>query len=408
MPSSTNLTPLETAITLMTASQPCELESENVPLAQLAGRVLARDIVADIDLPRWDYSAMDGYAVRHADLRADGDTRLPVSQRIPAGHPGVPLMPGSAARIFTGAQIPSGSDTVVQQENCLADGDTVIIRGSPSPGTNIRRAGSEISRGAACLGRGTRLQAGAIGLAATLGFASLPVLRKIKIALISTGDELVSPGQPLGTGQIYSSNQFILMALLNQAGYKVIDLGLVPDRFEATVKLLSKAADQADVIVTSGGVSVGEEDHVRTVLQQRGRLDLWKLDIKPGKPLAFGAIGNIPVVSLPGNPVSSFVTCVLVLMPYLAHLQGATHLPCHAWPVRAAFEWPHPDSRREFLRARVRYGSNGPEAEIYREQNSGAISSTVWMEGFVDLPAGCAVRPGDTVQYLPLAGLING
>lgn len=401
------LTPLDEAVQRIRAMPARPLPVENVAIEAADGRILAADLVAPAALPRWDYSAMDGYAFAFADLEVASARALPVSHRIPAGRWGEPLQPGTAARIFTGSPIPAGADTVVPQELCRVEPDGVKVEKLPRRGDNIRRAGEDIAAGSRCLGAGRRLRPADLALAASLGFASLPVKRRLKVAVLSTGDELVRPGEELAPGQIYGSNNVALRALLERCGCAVQDFGFIPDRPEATFDALERAAKESDLIVTSGGVSVGEEDHVRAAVERLGRLDLWRLDIKPGKPLAWGKVADTPIVGLPGNPVSSFVTALLVLLPCVHHLQGRPPIDAQAWPVRAAFEWPKPDKRREFMRARVRIGAEGPEALLYRDQGSGAISSIAWMEGLIDLPGGQVVRAGDRVNYLPLDALLE-
>jgi molybdopterin molybdotransferase len=406
MKTKTNLTSLEVAIAQMCQIATPRLETEDIPLKQLYGRTLAQDLLAPIDSPQWDYSAMDGYALRHADLNSDGETTLPVSQRIAAGSPAQPLKPGTAARIFTGSSIPPGADTVVMQEDCTGVEGAVTLHRAPKPGANIRLAGEDIKRGAVCLAAGTQLNAAAVGLAASLGLTSLRVWRRLRVALLCTGDEIVEPGTPLQAGQIYGSNAFILTGMLERAGYEVIDLGQVPDRLDATVAALTRAAKEADVIVSTGGVSVGEEDHVRAAVEQTGRLDLWRLNIKPGKPLAFGFVGETPFAGLPGNPVAVYVTGLLVVLPFLRHLQGAQATPAATFEVRAAFDWPRPGNRREFLRARLAYAADGvAEAILHPRQGSGALISAAWAEGLIDLPEGQVVQSGDRVRYLPMAGM---
>lgn len=406
MTSVSDLTPIEGAVSRMARENACIAEAEEIPLGESLGRILASDLEAPVNVPHWDYSAMDGYAFAIADANLGGEVRLPVSQRIPAGTTGGPLRAGTVARIFTGSPIPEGADTVVKQENCTADGGTVVIHKMPRSGSNIRRMGEDIERGAVCLAAGSRLDAPAIGLAASLGLTRLPVLRRIRVALLCTGDELVVPGKPLGPGQIYGSNAFVLTGMIKRAGYEVFDFGYVPDRLDASVDALSRAARSADVVVVTGGVSVGEEDHVRKAMERAGQLDLWRLDVKPGKPLAYGRINGVVVVGLPGNPVSTYVTGLLVLMPFLRHLQGARPAPAARFEVRAAFDWPKPDSRRQFLLARLARGEDGcAEAGISQRQGSGVLSSAVWAEGLIDLPGGQMIERGDMVRYLPLTGL---
>lgn len=408
MKAKANLTSLEDAIAQMCQIQMPRLEAEEISLKQLYGRVLAQDLFAPVDVPHWDYSAMDGYALCHADLNLEGDTTLPVSQRIAAGSAAQPLEPGTAARIFTGSPIPLGADTVVVQEDCTGSEGLVTLHRAPKQGANIRLAGEDIKRGAICLAAGVRLDAVSVGLVASLGFPAVRVWRRLRVALLCTGDEIVEPGTPLQAGQIYGSNAFILTGMLERAGYDVIDLGQVPDRLDATVAALLRASKEADVIVSTGGVSVGEEDHVRAAVEQTGHLDLWRLNIKPGKPLAFGFVGETPFVGLPGNPVSAYVTGLLVLLPFLRHLQGAQAVSVATFEVRAAFDWPRPGNRREFLRARISSGTDGvPEVMLHPRQGSGALISAAWAEGVVDLADGQVVQRGEMVRYCPLTGMLG-
>jgi len=388
--------------------------TETVATPDAWGRVLARDIVSSVHVPPEDNSAMDGYAVRIADLVQGAGTVLPVSQRIAAGKPGAPLAAGTAARIFTGAQIPPGADAVVMQEHCEAVASTgasdpfgsVRINELPTPGLAIRRQGEDVLRGSVVLAAGHRLDAAAIGLAATVGMAQLDVAARPRVALFSTGDELVMPGEPLPPGAIYNSNRFMLGALLRGQGCLVTDLGNVPDRLNATRAMLREAAAGHDLILSSGGVSVGEEDHLKPALAAEGRLDLWAIAIKPGKPLAFGAVrradGETWFIGLPGNPVSSHVTFTLFVRPVLARLQGAQATLPRPTMMRADFAWPRPDKRREFLR--VRRNENGG-LDLYRNQGSGVLTSLAWGDGLADIAPGQAVQPGDLVRYLSLAEL---
>ncbi|MFT3665740.1 gephyrin-like molybdotransferase Glp [Piscinibacter sp.] len=392
---------------LLAAVQPLG-EVEEVSTFDARGRVLAEGVRAALDVPPQDNSAMDGYALRAADVPAAG-TVLPVSQRIPAGQVGRPLAPGSAARIFTGAQIPPGADAVVMQEQCTAQGDAVRIDVVPEPGQSIRRRGEDVTNGAEVLSRGTLLTPQALGMAASVGAASLVVARRPRVALFSTGDELAMPGEPLKPGAIYNSNRYALRALIEALGGECHDLGIVPDRLDATREALRRAAQASDLIVTSGGVSVGEEDHLRPAVQAEGRLDLWQIAIKPGKPLAFGEVrradgGSAWFIGLPGNPVSSFVTFLLAVRPVLRALQGAPAAMPVPLRLHADFDWPRPDKRREFLRVR-RNAAGG--LELFPNQGSGVLTSLVWGEGLVDNPGGHAIARGDTVAFLPFAELLS-
>jgi len=391
---------------------------ENVATPEAWGRVLAQDIVSGVHVPPEDNSAMDGYAIRIADLAHGVGTLLPVSQRIAAGQVGRPLAAGTAARIFTGAQLPPGADAVVMQEACEAVASTgadapfggVRVNELPTPGMAIRRQGEDVMRGHVVLRAGHRMDAAAIGLAATVGMARLDVAARPRVALFSTGDELVMPGEPLPPGAIYNSNRFMLGALLRGQGCSVTDLGNVPDRLDATRAALREAAAGNDLIISSGGVSVGEEDHLKPALAAEGRLDLWAIAIKPGKPLAFGAVrrpgdeqgAETWFIGLPGNPVSSHVTFTLFVRPVLARLQGAQAQRPLPITMRADFAWPRPDRRREFLR--VRRNANGG-LDLYGNQGSGVLTSLAWGDGLADIDPGQAVQPGDMVRYLSLAEL---
>lgn len=388
-------------------------ETDSVPTFDALGRVLAADVVSAIDVPPADNTAMDGYAVRTADVTEAG-RELPVSQRIAAGSVGTLLREGTAARIFTGAQLPPGADAIVMQEQCEAVDDGVRIGAVPQPGQWIRRRGEDVRAGATVLAKGMRLTPQALGLAAGVGAATLTVCRRPRVALFSTGDELVMPGalapERLPPGAIYNSNRFTLRGLLQATGCDVTDLGIVPDRLDATRAALRGAAATHDLILSSGGVSVGDEDHVRPAVAAEGCIELWQVAIKPGKPLAFGAIrrdegGQALFVGLPGNPVSSFVTFLVAVAPLLRAVQGlSTALPA-ALPLQAHFDWPRPDRRREFLRVR-RDGAGG--LELFANQSSGVLTSAVWADGLVDNPAGQPIAHGDTVAYWPLELLVGG
>jgi molybdopterin molybdotransferase len=382
-------------------------ESEPLATFDALGRVLAAEVVSLLEVPPADNTSMDGYAVRAADLPVPG-TVLPVSQRIAAGVVGEPLRPGTAARIFTGAEVPVGADAVVMQEQCEAVDGGVRVNVVPESGQWIRRRGEDVRLGSVVLARGARLTPQALGLAASVGAASLSVVRRPRVALLSTGDELMMPGQPLRPGAIYNSNRYTLRGLLQAFGCDCADLGIVPDSLPATRVALRSAAASCDLIVSSGGVSVGEEDHLRPAVQAEGRLDLWQVAIKPGKPLAFGEVrrdeaSSAWFIGLPGNPVSSFITFLLAVRPLLLRLQGASPQPPQALSVRADFDWPRPDRRREFLR--VRRNAEGA-LELFANQSSGVLTSAVWGDGIVDNPPGQAIRRGDPVRYLSFADLL--
>ena len=391
------------------AAAHCLAETETLSTFDALDRVLAEDVESALDVPPADNSSMDGYALSAADVAAAG-TVLPVSQRIPAGLVGPALAPGTAARIFTGAQLPAGADAIVMQEQCSAlEGGAVRVGLVPLPGQWIRRRGEDIARGSQVLAAGTRLTPQALGLAASVGRATLVVRRRPRVAVFSTGDELAMPGEPLRPGAIYNSNRYTLRGLLQAAGCAVSDLGIVPDRLEATREALRRAAAGHDLILTSGGVSVGEEDHLRPAMQAEGRLDLWQVAIKPGKPLAFGAVrrdgpGEALFVGLPGNPVSSFVTFLVAVAPLLRALQGMSPDGAPAVAMRADFDWPRPDRRREFLRVRLNAAGG---VELFANQSSGVLTSAVWADGLVDNPPGQAIARGDTVQVRWLQEMIR-
>lgn len=378
-------------------------EVEEVDTMFAAGRVLAVDQHSTIDQPPMDNSGMDGYALRAVDVPVAG-TRLPVSQRIPAGSVGHELAPGTAARIFTGAPLPPGADTVVMQELCEHAGDEVVVNTVPRVGEAVRRMGEDIARGARVLPAGLRLTPQAVALAASVGLARLPVHRRVKVAVFSTGSELVMPGEPLPPGGIYNSNRYLLRGLLAALGCEVEDFGIVPDRLDATREVLRRAAEGHDLILTSGGVSVGEEDHVKPAVEAEGSLDMWKIAMKPGKPLAYGRVHGAAFIGLPGNPVSSFVTFLLMVRPFLLATQGASEVMPASMQLRADFDWPRPDRRREFLRARMNAQGG---VELFANQGSAALESTVWANGLVDIPAGSAIARGETVRFLPYGDLLH-
>jgi molybdopterin molybdotransferase len=428
------LLPFDDALAALLAQAETISGVERVDTLHASGRVLAEDLRSTLDVPPMDNTQMDGYALRSDDVAAaspERPARLRVAQRIAAGHVGEPLAAGTAARIFTGAMIPEGADAVVMQEDTRAEGDEVLVMHAAQPGEWVRRAGEDIRADSVILPAGTRLTPQAVGLAASVGLAQLPVRRRIRAACFFTGDELARPGEPLAPGAIYDSNRYVLVSLLRGLGCEVSDLGNVPDSLDATREALRAAAVDNDLIVTSGGMSVGEEDHVRAALQAEGELSMWQIAIKPGKPLAHGrvrrdgmsaaalaasALSGIPMavpaalpgeaqfVGLPGNPVSAFVTFLLFVRPFLLRLAGVQDVAPKAVPMVADFDWPKPDRRREFLRARI---AEPGRLELFRNQGSGVLTSTVWADGLIDNPPGQAIRRGDTVRFLPFAALLG-
>ena len=393
-------------------------EVERVSTFDADSRILAQDVVSPLQVPPHDNSAMDGYALRYGDIARAGVV-LPVSQRIAAGSVGSALQPGTAARIFTGAPIPSGADAVVMQEDCdalaegIASGDApsqgpaVRFNTVPKSGQNIRRAGEDVTLDSVVLRQGTRLTPAALGLAASVGQAELGVVRRPRVALFSTGDELVMPGdvapQDMKPGAIFNSNRFFQRALLVRLGCTVTDMGIVPDRLDATIAMLRKASLAHDVVLTCGGVSGGEEDHVRPAVLALGELDMWQLAIKPGKPFAYGRVGAAHFMGLPGNPVSSLVTFMLLVRPFLLRLQGQRDVAPRAVMLRADFAWLRPDRRREFLR--VQHNALGG-LDLFANQSSGVLTSAVWGDGLVDTAPGVAIAPGDMVRFLSFADLM--
>ncbi|WP_089725485.1 molybdopterin molybdotransferase MoeA [Candidatus Thiosymbion oneisti] len=399
---------VEEALELLLAQSRPIADSERVPTRSGLGRVLAESVVSTIDVPGWDNSAMDGYAVRSADLAASGG-RLPVSQRIPAGVVGPPLESGTAARIFTGAPVPAGADTVVIQESCTIDGDWVQVPPDIEAGANIRRTGEDIAAGSQVIPAGIRLRAQHLGLAASVGAAELTVCRRLRVAVFSSGDELVMPGTPLGPGQIYNSNRFTLIGLLEELGCEVRDLGIVRDTLDATMEALAEAAERSDLILASGGVSVGEEDHVKPAVERLGSLDLWQIAMRPGKPLAFGHLGaaRTPFIGSPGNPVSLFVTFCLFARPFIRRMQGIVgSVRPAAVTAEVGFTWPRPAKRREFQRARLEPDKDSrPRLSLYPNPSSAVLSSVAWANGLAVIPEGRVLKAGDPIEFIPFSEL---
>ncbi|WOE77838.1 molybdopterin molybdotransferase MoeA [Pseudomonas protegens] len=396
------LMPVEEALARLLAMAEAApiVERERLPLAATEGRVLAEALVSSLDLPPWPNSAMDGYALRVEDWKGEP---LPVSQRIFAGQSPEPLQPGTCARIFTGAPVPAGADCVEMQENTQVQDDQRVRFTEPlKVGQNIRPQGQETTKGEQVLAAGTRLGPIEQGLAASLGCAELEVLRRVRVAVLSTGDELVEPGRPLGPGQIYNSNRVLLCSWLKRLGCEVLDAGILPDDLPATRQRLAELGD-VDLILSTGGVSVGEADFLGIALREAGELALWKLAIKPGKPLTFGHFRGVPVIGLPGNPASTLVTFALLARPYLLRRQGVQQVQPLSFQVPAGFVWPRPGNRREYLRGRLENG----RAIIYRNQSSGVLRSAAWAEGLVEVLEGRTLEEGDVVNFIPLSEVLE-
>ena len=389
-------------------------ESDTVAMQAALGRVLAESVNSLVDVPPLDNTSMDGYAVRTADTQIPGST-LKIAQRIPAGSMGTQLEPGTAARIFTGAPVPPGADAVVMQEDCaISDGtaDHVQVNIAPTSGQWIRRRGEDLTAGKTALSAGTFLRPQELGVAASAGLTHLNVKRKVRVAAFFTGDELSLPGEPLKPGGIYNSNRDTLLACIKSLGCDATDFGIVPDSLEATKETLRKASKDHDLIITSGGVSVGEEDHIKPAVTAEGRLDLWQIAIKPGKPLAFGAVrkshenndAETWFIGLPGNPVSSFVTFLLFVRPFILKLQGRDAGMPQSYPMRADFDWLKGDRRNEFLRVRINAQGG---LDLFPNQSSGVLTSASWGDGLVDCPPGATFTAGEMVKYISFNALLS-
>ncbi|MGA4446513.1 gephyrin-like molybdotransferase Glp [Ectopseudomonas chengduensis] len=396
------LLPMEAALERLLAladAAPIE-QVEPVVLAEADGRVLAEPLIAALDLPPWANSAMDGYALRLADCNGQA---LPISQRIQAGTAPTPLEPGTCARIFTGAPLPEGADTVEMQENVeLDEVGRVHFREPLKVGQNVRAQGQETRSGEYVLPAGTRLGPIELGLAASLGAARLSVRRRLRVAVLSTGDELVEPGQALGPGQIYNSNRRLLIAWLQRLGCSVVDAGILPDDLQRTREALG-ALGEVDLILSTGGVSVGEADFLGIALREAGELALWKLAIKPGKPLTFGHYQGVPVIGLPGNPASTLVTFGLLARPYMLRRLGVQRVEPLGFAVPAGFTWAKPGMRREYLRARLEHGRVVP----YANQSSGVLRSAAWAEGLAEVMEGSTLAEGDMLRFIPLSEILG-
>ena len=401
---------------LLSHAQPVG-ESENLPMQAALGRVLAENVNSLVDVPPMDNTSMDGYAVRTADTQNLGSI-LKIAQRIPAGSVGTELEAGTAARIFTGAPVPLGADAVVMQEDCAIpenSSDQVQVNIVPVVSQWIRRRGEDLTAGKTALRAGTFLRPQELGVAASAGLTHLNVKRRVKVAAFFTGDELSLPGEPLKPGGIYNSNRDTLLACLKSLGCDATDFGIVPDNLNATRETLRKASKDHDLIITSGGVSVGEEDHIKPAVTAEGRLDLWQIAIKPGKPLAFGAVrrsdessqsskGEAWFMGLPGNPVSSFVTFLLFVRPFILKLQGRDANTPQSYLMRADFDWLKADRRNEFLRVKINTQGG---LDLFPNQSSGVLTSASWGDGLVDCPPGQPIKSGDMVKYIPFNALLS-
>jgi len=396
---------------LLSAVHPI-LEMELVPIRQANGRVLAQDLISGINVPPWDNSSMDGYAVQTADCQKE-NTILKVVQRIPAGKTGKPLKPGEAARIFTGAPVPEGADAIVMQEACHLEGNKVMVEVIPKLGEWVRRAGEDIKKEDCILNRGRRLQPQHIGLAASIGMAEIPVCRHPKVAVFFTGDELVMPGEALSPGKIYNSNQDMVCSMLDSMGCRVTNFGIIPDNLQATKNILQECANGHDLIIASGGVSVGDEDYIKPAIEAQGMVNFWQVAVKPGKPLMLGSVTlsinslktghTIPFIGLPGNPVSIFVMLLLFIRPFLLRMQGAEDIKPKTIPMRADFSTHKMEPRNEFLRAKIN-GQGG--LDLYENQSSGVLTSAVWGDGLIDNPPMALIEKGSMVNFIPFNALL--
>lgn len=402
------LTPLDEALKLLETRLSAVTNVETVPLRDALGRVLAADLTSDRAVPPHDNSAVDGYAVRYDDLETGQETKLPVIGRIAAGDPPVLSDPTAkgAVRIFTGAAMPEGFDTVMMQEDCREEEGHVRIMPGIKKGANRRFAGEDIKAGSTILTEGTRLRPQDLGLAASVGLTALPVRTRLKVALFSTGNELREPGSVAEAGAVYDANRFALAGLLSKLECAVSDLGILPDDRETITAALQDAGDSHDLVLTSGGVSVGEEDHVRAAVESLGQIHFWRLAIKPGRPVALGQIGRTAFVGLPGNPVAVMVTFLRFARPMIDHLAGASVHEPKPFPVRAGFTHKKKANRREWVRATLRAADSGWTAEKYSQQGAGVLSSMTAASGLIELPEDATdIHEGATVDFLPFSEL---
>jgi molybdopterin molybdotransferase len=407
--SDNTLLSIDAALRLISERLGPVVEAETVALGAAAGRILAHDIVAGLDVPPHANSAVDGFAIAHADLLPDGETVLPVTGRAAAGHPlERPFRRGEAIRIFTGAPMPEGADTVMMQEDCVVEGGRVRLKPGLRKGANRRHAGEDIAKGTVALTAGRRMRPADLGLAAALGLDRLPVFRPLRVALLSTGDEVHEPGSELPPGAIYDANRIMLSALLSGLGCIVSDLGISPDRHGALVDTLQAASRSHDLIVTSGGVSTGEEDHVRVAIERLGQLHFWRLAIKPGRPVALGQIGGVPLVGLPGNPVAAALTFAILARPLILRLAGAVEPEPSTFPVTAGFAYRKRAGRREYVRATLAREDGALVAAKYPKDGAGILSSVVNAQGFVIVEEHLTeLAPGMTVEFLPFNAVLG-
>ena len=400
------LMPVDKALALLLNNAIPLGETETVDLIDAGGRILAEDLCSNLNVPPADNSAMDGYAVHSVDFIHAEKQSFPISQRICAGDVGTELKTKTVARIFTGASIPAGADAVIMQEYCQVDGDNMMTNGAVSAGTNLRKAGEDIAVGDTILKIGDKLKPQDLGLAASVGISQLKIYRRLRVGIFFTGNELCEAGTELKAGQIYNSNRYTLRGLLANLGCEIIDLGIVKDTLEATRDAMTEAAEKSDLVMTSGGVSVGEEDYVRIALEEIGQIDLWRINIKPGKPLAFGKIGDTPFLGMPGNPVSVFATFCVFAHPYIQKKSGATNVLPNSFMTPAGFEWNKKGYRCEYVRARIDKNSSGQAAiTLFPHQGSGVLTSTSWANGLAIIPPQTLINKGDSVEFIPFSEL---